>query len=168
MKRTWKYKTRPLLDLGDHLGVPLNDGSIALVDHGDRDLVEGWNWSIGRNKDRVMRGTGGVALPLATAIMGHKLIDHVNGNIRDNRRSNLRRSTKVQNARNRGIGSNNTSGFKGVFYRKDRSTWLAALRVGPRLFKIGTFKTREEAARAYDALALQHHGEFAVLNFPGD
>lgn len=35
MKKTWKVKVRQLVDLGDCLGVPLNDGTMALVDYAD-------------------------------------------------------------------------------------------------------------------------------------
>lgn len=43
-----------------------------------------------------------------------EFIDHINGNRSDNRIENLRSVTKVENAANRTLSKNNTSGFFGV------------------------------------------------------
>lgn len=99
------------------------------------------------------------------AIMGG-LADHKNGDTLDNRRSNLRQATAQQNTWNRARASNNTSGFKGVCPRKDRGTWLAAIRYNEKLKKLGTFHSKEAAAMAYDRAARALFGEFAALNFP--
>jgi hypothetical protein len=74
--------------------------------------------------------------------------------------TNCRWVTPQQNARNRGLRIDNKSGFKGVQQRGKR--WRAA--INGRFF--GVFDTAEEAARAYDAKAIELHGEFARLNFP--
>lgn len=168
MKKTWKHKVRPLVDLGSCLGVPLNDGTMALIDYRDRGVVEGWNWSIDGKETRVGRGRNGKRLALASAILGQPRVDHRSGDIRDNRRGNLRPATSAQNARNRRIGRANKSGFKGVSFRKDRGTWLAAIGFDGKLLKLGTFATPADAARAYDAAALTLFGDFAVLNFKVD
>lgn len=42
-------------------------------------------------------------------------IDHINGNPSDNRIANLKVSSKAENNKNMGIGSNNKSGIVGVF-----------------------------------------------------
>lgn len=89
-------------------------------------------------------------------------IDHINGNGLDNRRSNLRLCTETQNRANTGPQRNNTSGFKGVY--KVKTGWRAAIKIKGKMTGIGTFKTKEEAATAYDEVARKLHGDFAKLN----
>ena len=115
---------------------------------------------------------------LSRLIMGEPkgmLVDHVNGDTLDNRRSNLRVCSKGENGRNRKVASkNNTSGFKGVSCRKKgpdminewSRPWQAYINHDKKRHHLGMFATAEEAARAYDAKALELHGEFARLNFP--
>ena len=50
-------------------------------------------------------------------------VDHINGDSADNRRENLRIIKKHENQQNLKIPRNNTTGFKGVYHRKERNTW---------------------------------------------
>jgi AP2-like factor (euAP2 lineage) len=47
-----------------------------------------------------------------------------------------------------------------------KKPWKAAITINGRTIHLGYFATEEEAARAYDARAIEVHGEFARLNFP--
>jgi hypothetical protein len=69
---------------------------------------------------------------------------------------------------NRGLPSNNTSGFKGVRLHPDggsKKPYEARLNIGKKTFTIGFYTTAEEAARAYDKFVLAVYGEHAWTNF---
>lgn len=93
------------------------------------------------------------------------VIDHKDGDKANNNVSNLRVCTKTQNQGNRRMGKNNTSGFKGVSWHKGDKRWRARLSTKDGEIFLGQFKTPEDAARAYDAVAVKQFGEFASLNF---
>jgi hypothetical protein len=89
-------------------------------------------------------------------------IDHKNRIKDDNRISNLRLSDRCLQAANSGPKKTNLIGYKGVSKYGDK--WRASIEARGQAFKLGSFPTPEEAARAYDAKALELHGEFAYLN----
>ncbi len=94
----------------------------------------------------------------------HLMCDHINRNKLDNRKSNLRPATISQNNQNTGIKSTNTSGYKGVYFRKDTKKWVARVTNGKDIYNLGCFTTPEDAALVYNAKAKELFGEFAYLN----
>ena len=91
--------------------------------------------------------------------VGH--IDHIDENGSNNRIANLRLATHAQNLQNRGKASNNKSGYKGVCWDKSRGRWIASIGIGGKAKRLGTYRTREEAAAAYAEAAKRLHGDFA-------
>lgn len=90
--------------------------------------------------------------------------DHVNGDRTDNRRSNLRRASAGENARNSAKPRNSSRRYKGCCLKRGR--YDASIVVNGRKTWLGSFATEEAAARAYDSAASRHFGPFARLNFP--
>lgn len=91
------------------------------------------------------------------------IIDHINGNGLDNRKCNLRIATFSGNSANSRMYSSNKTGYRGVYLR-DSGRYRACIRVNNKLIHLGSFDTKEEAAKAYNVVAKKYHGEFAVLN----
>lgn len=96
------------------------------------------------------------------------VVDHIDGNGLNNRRSNLRLCTRMQNSRNRRKNRDSTTEFKGVWRDKRTGRCYAQIRFKGKNLYVGVFDTAIEAARAYDRKALELFAEFAHLNFPDE
>jgi hypothetical protein len=94
------------------------------------------------------------------------VIDHLNRNKLDNRRSNLRSATSAQNRQN--TGAKSLSGLKGVCFVEKKKPgsrqWQASITKDHKTIHIGTYASAEEAAVAYNAKALEFYGEHAFFN----
>lgn len=75
-------------------------------------------------------------------------IDHIDGDGKNNKESNLRARDCVSNQRNKRLSVNNTSGCQGVSRRSGRNKWRADIKVGGKSIFIGSFNTFDEAVSA--------------------
>jgi hypothetical protein len=87
-------------------------------------------------------------------------LDHINGDIADNRITNLRPATQSQNNANRRRSACNTSGRKGVF-PVPSGRYVARIKNNGKQRYLGTFDTVEDAHAAYLTAARSLFGEFA-------
>lgn len=94
-------------------------------------------------------------------------VDHKDQNVLNYLRSNLRLATRSQNNANRGLNSNNTSGYKGVMFHKQTQKWKAFIKIDRKQIHLGLFHDPKDAALAYDRAAQSLFGEFARPNFTG-
>jgi len=90
-----------------------------------------------------------------------KTIDHINCDKADNRIENLRAVTASQNQHNRKLNSNNTSGYKGVYYHKPLNKWCAKIRLESKRMHLGYYNTPEEATEVLRKAREELHGVFA-------
>lgn len=146
--------------------ISLTRGLFALVDDADFTALSSFKWHVeidrwGLQYAKRNTGVGRDRVYMHRQIMGCR-VDHRNGNGLDNQRSNLRPCTASQNAGNTRMQRRNRSGFKGVQMRTRRKTFESVFNG---MF-LGTFANALDAARAYDAAAVERWGEFACINFP--
>lgn len=73
-------------------------------------------------------------------------VDHISRDRLDNRRSNLRNITQMQNSQNKRVYKTNKScGIRGVTWYKSTNKWRAQYQVNKKKYHIGYFDTLEEA-----------------------
>jgi len=89
------------------------------------------------------------------------MIDHINGDRLDNRVENLREVTSSENSQNRSIGSNNTSGIKGVSWFAPSCKWKATIMVNGVHNYLGLYVDIRDAETAVCAYREKIHGEYA-------
>lgn len=88
-------------------------------------------------------------------------IDHQDLNKSNNKFKNLRLATGSQNVLNVGLKSNNTSGIKGVYWKKKLSKWFASININGKQTHLGYFADKEDAAKAVQKKRTEIHGEYA-------
>lgn len=143
----------------------------ACVTAVDLDRVRGYRWSPsvggyiaasemdGGTRRRVFLHRLVLGLAAGNSLQG----DHINGDLWDCTRGNLRPLPQPHNAQNR--KSHGPSPFRGVYRRKDpraqRNPWVATVCIGGKQTTIGHFATEQEAAEAARS-ARRIHMPFAV------
>lgn len=75
-------------------------------------------------------------------------VDHIDRNKFNNRESNLRWVTTLENSHNLSKFKNNTSGYTGVYKVKNEDKWFAQICINKKNTNLGRFNTFEEAKNA--------------------
>lgn len=151
--------------------LPLTSGYHAIVWESDYIWLCGWAWTIKKTNNGIYARADARDGTQRKLYM-HRLIlgldfgepyqgDHWNGCTLDNRQSNLRPATELQNHQNSKRPVTNTSGYKGVRWRADFKKWQASIKVNKKYVHLGVFDTAEAAFAAYCVAAERFHGEFA-------
>lgn len=87
-------------------------------------------------------------------------IDHIDGDITNNRIENLREVTHSQNLQNTKTPSNNKSGVKGVSWSKHASKWYAQVRLKGKVVWCKYFSELDDAAEAVRQARVKYHEEY--------
>ena len=142
-------------------------GDKFLFDLEDYELIKKYVWV----KDKryfyaKITGTN-KRIALHRLIMGFpdEEVDHKNGRGSefDNRKSNLRIATQIENCQNKSKLSNNTSGHKGVSWDKSKQKWVAQIGYHNKRITLGRFNNIEDAIECRNNAERKLFGEFANI-----
>lgn len=75
----------------------------------------------------------------------NKVVDHIDGNPLNNTRNNLRICSQANNVLNKSFMSNNTSGFIGISFKKDRKLWVPEIQFRKIRCHLGATKDLKQA-----------------------
>lgn len=135
-------------------------GGTTLIDDDDLGRVSALRWYLGRNGYIARHQHLGMVdgRQIQRLVLLHRFIvdapagrvvDHINRNPLDNRKSNLRIVSQSENMMNRsGPNSNSTTGVLGVTFDKERRRFIAQINLHGRHKFLGRFRSLEEAAQA--------------------
>jgi len=156
--------------------IPLTQGKVAIVDDIDYDFLMQFTWRAipGRaaTEYRAARNLPRDEAGKRPSVYMHRdvakragilapIMDHIDHDPLNNRRSNLRPATNSQNLHNRNHDRNNTSGYPGVYYVKARGNYIAKIGYGGTQIYLGTFDDPGVAYRVRCAKKRELAGKFA-------
>lgn len=149
--------------------IALTKGHFTLVDEQDFSELSKYNWFARVYKNGKVYACRKIQVPKETTINIHRQIlnapydrevDHINGNALDNRRCNIRLVTRSQNNMNKELQSNNTSGYRGVYWNTRRRRWVAAIQVNGKSKYLGAYSNPYTAHQAYLEGSKLYHGDY--------
>jgi hypothetical protein len=175
--QTRKMSRRPpecyVCACGEHAWARTNKWGVVLVSQNDADVLRANAWTqriIGRLSYGTRSSYKNIITLLHRVVLGlfssRPLVDHINRNGLDCRRTNLRICDSSSNLRNRIKKKNSKSRFLGVSYSAitPSSPWFARIKSGDTVYNIGRFTSEDDAAIAYNIHAIHIHGDFARPN----
>lgn len=154
----------------DDYYVGVSSNGVFLFDKDDYEKVLAINryWSI-NNIGYVLCKIQGKEYQLHRYLMGlgfynpHDdiIVDHINGDTLDNRKTNLRIIHRKHNAKNCALYSNNTSGYKGVSWLRHLNKWQADIQVNKQSIYLGVYDDLDEAVEVRKAAEIKYFGKYS-------
>jgi hypothetical protein len=144
-----------------------NTNKEILIDKEDFKKVSKYTWHLGAKGYAV---TSEMKKCKCTLILMHRLImdapkemivDHINHNRLDNRKSNLRICTIQQNIMNSKCHKDSKSKVRGVDYHNRDKLWRARITINGKRISLGWFKSKDDAVKARLAAEITYYKEFA-------
>jgi hypothetical protein len=162
-----------------HIELKLGNNLYAKISEEDADVMSLGSWTahgsksgnyacmrttIGGMRQRVWLHTLIMEELIGRSLKKDELVDHINQDKLDCRRSNLRMANRTQNNANKGKRKGTSSQYKGVSWSKKHEKWRCYIVIDRKLKHLGLFDDEKEAGLKYNKAAAEVFKEFATLN----
>ena len=169
------YEDNNKYDISGEYGIcTMSDGNKFIFDIDDYNLIKKYNWHFS-GRDYIGTTIYNKETKKHETLMIHRLlmnvqdlswkevvVDHINGNIYDNRKSNLRVVTQAQNSMNQKKSKNNTSGITGVYSQNNK--WCSHIKVNGTDIFLGMFDNFNDAVKVRKIAEEKYFGEYSYDN----
>ena len=149
--------------------LPVTNGPVTLVDEDIAQKLEGKKLFLSAEKKYVTLKHKGKKIRLNRFVMNPpegKVVDHIDGNIYDNSRKNLRVCTHSENVLNMRCEAKASSGYRLVYKRKYCSTVRLRYTKNYRSIHLCSFRSKHIAGIFADQVLVKIVGPFVKKNFP--
>lgn len=155
--------------------ISLTQEQKCIIDLEDYELVSQYKWFADKTGTKIRDTYYAKAKINRKNIFMHRLImnapkgqiiDHINGNSLDNRKSNLRIVSHHENCQNR--HHERTSKHPGVAWNKASQKWRVSLKINKKYYYLGLFESENEAAKEYKRAIKEYNetGKVTKIKFP--
>ena len=136
-------------DLSGEYGIGYtNKGEEFYFDLDDYNKIKDYSWS--QLSDGYITAPGGIRLHriIMNVVDSDIEVDHIDHNLANNRKNNLRVCSHQKNMMNKVKYKNNTSGVSGVSWKKDLGKWCVRIQKNNKRIHIGYYDDLENAKKA--------------------
>lgn len=174
MERPWFRKQNKHKTFKNRTQVYFRDHDFFIIDPEDWDKIKDRCWR--KSSGKILNGVRHNQYVISTGkdnrtVLLHRIIagtpdglvtDHVDGNFKNNRKSNLRICTQAQNNRNSRKRTKKKDLPHGIHYNKKlKNGYIARCKLNGKIVYIGYFDTEEKAEAALIAARNKHYGEYS-------
>ena len=153
--------------IDDYVIGKTNKGDIFYFDKEDFDKISKYTWRLSHNgymQTTITKRPMKKIIEMHSYIMNNDyksgfVVDHINRNKCDNRKTNLRIVNRNMNGFNISKQINNTSGKTGVSFNKKNNNYMAYICCKNKRIYLGSFYNYDDAVKARAAAELKYFGE---------
>ena len=160
----YKRQTNKFEEEGAVTRLWTNQGVEFLIDTEDHDKIKGSTWVANQSGGYLVARKNNKIIRLHRVLMGvqndpEAIVDHINGDVTDNRKQNLRITTHQENCQNTTYHKGTEVKYPGVSRTQDLKKYRARIMVDGKEIYLGRFDNQEDAIKVRKEAEKKYFGK---------